>query len=323
MIETCEKFVGVDDLHLWTESFGDANRPAVLLIMGGMHQGIMWPDEFCTEIAQDGYYVIRYDHRDTGQSSSVDFTKHPYSLDDLARDALMILDGYGIQEAHLVGISMGGFLAQLLALDFPDRVLTLTLMMTSPDQRVYFAATMGKDTSRYELPAPSQEFLEHLASARRNPPKTTDEAILNAVDGWRICNGNGVPFDAESMYRLQQRPWARAKTPSAAINHVLATVGSPGRTERLGRITVPTLVIHGQHDPCLPIEHGFALAKAVPKAKLVVIPEMGHLWPLSLCEQVARMVLEHINPMPHVQAPCRNSMEKSQSRQGRAAGNPA
>ena len=295
MIETSEKFVLSGDLQLWTESFGSANCPAVLLIMGGMHQGIMWPDEFCTEIAQDGYYVIRYDHRDTGQSSSVDFTKHPYSLDDLARDALMILDGYRIQEAHLIGTSMGGFLAQLLALDYPDRVLTLTLMMTSPDQRVYFAATMGEDTSRYELPPPSREFLEHLASARRNPPKTVAEAIRNAVDGWRICNGNGVPFDAESMYRLQQRLWARAKTPLASINHVRATVGAPGRTERLGRITVPTLVIHGQHDPCLPIEHGIALAKAVPEAKLVVIPEMGHLLPPSLSKQIAGMVLEHIH----------------------------
>jgi len=295
MIETSEKFVGSDELQLWAESFGDANRSAVLLIMGGMHQGIMWPDEFCTEIAQDGYYVIRYDHRDTGQSSSVEFTKHPYSLDDLARDALMILDGYGIQEAHLIGTSMGGFLAQLLALDYPDRVLTLTLMMTSPDQRVYFAATMGEDTSRYELPPPSREFLEHLASARRNPPKTTDEAILNAVDGWRICNGNGIPFDAELMYRLQQRLWARAKTPSAAINHVLATVGSPGRTERLGRITVPTLVIHGQHDPCLPIEHGIALAQAIPGAKLLTIPEMGHLLSAGFSTQMAKIILEHLS----------------------------
>lgn len=294
MVHTSERTVRSGGLELWTESFGDANRPAVLLIMGGMHQGIMWPDEFCTEIARDGYYVIRYDHRDTGQSSSVDFKKHPYSLDDLARDALMVLDGYGIPKSHVVGFSMGGFLAQLLALDYPDRVLTLTLMMTSPDQRVYFAATMGRDTSRYELPPPSQEFLEHLASARRNPPKTTDEAILNAVDGWRICNGNGIPFDAELMCRLQQRLWARAKTPSAAINHVLATVGSPGRMERLGRITVSTLVIHGQNDPCLPVEHGIALARAIPGAKLVVIPEMGHLLPHSLSKQAATMVLEHI-----------------------------
>jgi len=295
MVHTSERTVRSGGLELWTESFGDATRPAVLLITGAMNQGIVWPDEFCAEIAQHGYHVIRYDHRDTGQSSSVDFTKHPYNLDDLARDALMVLDGYGIPKAHVVGLSMGGFLAQLLALDYPDRVLTVTLMMTSPDQRVYFAATMGKDTSRYDLPPPSREFLGHLAAARQNPPKTADEAIASAVDGWRICNGNGIPFDAESMYRLQQRLRARAKTPSAAINHVLATVGSSGRMERLGRITVPTLVIHGQNDPCLPVEHGIALARAVPGAKLVVIPEMGHLLSPSLCQQVARMVLEHIH----------------------------
>lgn len=295
MVHTSEKTVRSGGLELWTESFGDANRPAVLLIMGAMNQGIAWPDDFCTEIAQDDYYVIRYDHRDTGQSSSVDFKKHPYGLDDLAGDALMVLNGYGIGKAHVVGLSMGGFLAQLLALEYPERILTLTLMMTSPDQRVYFAATMGQDTSRYDLPPPSREFLEHLASTRRNPPKTADEAIQNAVDGWQICNGNGVPFHGESMYRLQQRLWTRAKTPLASINHVLATVGAPGRTERLGRITVPTLIIHGQNDPCLPVEHGTALARAVPQAKLVVIPEMGHLLPLSLSKQVARMILEHIH----------------------------
>ena len=189
MIETFEKFVKSDNLQLWTESFGDTNGPAVLLIMGGMHQGIMWPNEFCTDIARHGYHVIRYDHRDTGQSSSVDFTKHPYRLDDLTRDAVAVLDGYGIRKAHVVGLSMGGFLAQLLALDYSDRVLTLTLMLTSPDQRVYFAATMGEDTSSYGLPPPSSEFLEHLRNARQNPPKTAEEAILNAVDGWRLCNG--------------------------------------------------------------------------------------------------------------------------------------
>jgi pimeloyl-ACP methyl ester carboxylesterase len=166
--------------------------------------------------------------------------------------------------------------------------------MTSPDQRVYFAATMGQDTSRYDLPPPSREFLEHLATTRRNPPKTADEAIASAVEGWRICNGNGVPFEVESMCRLQQRAWTRAKAPQATINHVLATVGAPGRTERLGQIAVPTLVVHGQNDPCLPVEHGIALAKAIPEAKLVVIPEMGHLLSPSLYQQAARMILEHI-----------------------------
>ena len=255
----------------------------------------MWPNEFCTDIARHGYHVIRYDHRDTGQSSSVDFTKHPYRLDDLTRDAVAVLDGYGIRKAHVVGLSMGGFLAQLLALDYSDRVLTLTLMLTSPDQRVYFAATMGEDTSSYGLPPPSSEFLEHLRNARQNPPKTAEEAILNAVDGWRLCNGDGIAFDAKSMYCLQQRLWSRAKNPSAAINHVFAAAASPGRTERLGRIAAPTLVIHGQQDPCLPLEHGVSLAKAIPGAKLVAIPEMGHLLPPSLSEQVAGIIWEHLS----------------------------
>ena len=293
MIETSEKFVLSGDLQLWTESFGSANCPAVLLIMGGMHQGIMWPDGFCSKIAEQGYCVIRYDHRDTGQSSSVDFTTHPYSLDDLAHDAVAVLDGYDIQKAHVVGLSMGGFVAQLLALDYSDRLLTLTLMMSSPDQRVYFAATMGKGTGGYSLPPPSPKFIEHLRNARQNPPKTAEEAIQNAVDGWRLCNGDGTPFDAKAMYRLQQRLWARAKNASAAVNHVFAAAASPGRTERLGRIAAPTLVVHGQQDPCLPLEHGVALAKAIPAATLLTIPEMGHLLSPSVCGQVAEMVLEH------------------------------
>jgi pimeloyl-ACP methyl ester carboxylesterase len=167
-------------------------------------------------------------------------------------------------------------------------------MMTLPDQRVYFAATMGQDTSGYDLPPPSRQFLEHLASARRNPPKTAEDAIAAAVEGWRICNGNSVPFDAESMVRLQQRSWSRAKAPLAAINHVLATVGAPGRTDRLGQLAMPTPIVHGQNDPCLPVEHGTALAKAIPGAILVVIPEMGHLLPAHLSGQVARGGLDHV-----------------------------
>ena len=101
MLHISETTVRSDGLELWTESFGDANRPTVLLIMGAMNQGILWPDEFCAEIAQDGHHVIRYDHRDTGQSSSVDFKKHAYNLDDLARDALMVLDGYGVSSSGM------------------------------------------------------------------------------------------------------------------------------------------------------------------------------------------------------------------------------
>jgi pimeloyl-ACP methyl ester carboxylesterase len=289
-----ERFVPSGQLKIWTQDFGNADDPAILLIMGAMNQGIVWPDEFCQVLANGGFHVIRYDHRDTGRSSTVNFKTHPYDLNDMTRDAVAVLDGYGADRAHVVAMSMGGFVAQLLALDFPERVLTLALMMSSPDERVYLAAARGQDTSGYPLPPPAPPLLVHMRKTRLSPPRTDEEHLEDAVESWRICNGGALPFDADAMHHLQVRIRKRAKNPAAALRHFAAVAASPPRIERLGSITAPTLVIHGEQDPCLPIEHGIALAKAIPGAKLVVIPEMGHMLHPSLCDRIAGMIVDHL-----------------------------
>lgn len=293
-IRISQNFVASGDLELWTESFGEPRHPAVLLIMGAWNQGIVWPDEFCTEIAQHGYYVIRYDHRDTGQSSSVDFQMRPYSLNELTQDAVAVLDGHGVHQAHIIGMSMGGFIGQLLALDYPDRVLTLTLLMTSPDQQASVRAILGKETIGDPLPPPSPRLLAHLARMRRSLPRSVEQGIRDALESWRIANGEDIPFDERWTRRLLERTSARVKNSGATLNHTLAMAASPGRTERLPQIAVPTLVIHGEHDPMLPLDHGRAVAEAIPGAKLDVIPDMGHMLSPRLCGRIGQMILEHL-----------------------------
>ncbi len=130
--------VQTNGLELWTESFGDNKHPTILLIMGSGSQGVLWPQSFCEQLALQGYYAIRYDHRDTGLSSSIHYQDHPYTLLDLAKDALGILDYYQIEQAHLVGASMGGSVSMLLAAHYPERVASLALLMSTMDLRPAF-----------------------------------------------------------------------------------------------------------------------------------------------------------------------------------------
>ncbi len=294
MMRTMERFVPSGHLRLWTEGFGDPADPAVLLIVGATSQGIAWPDPFCAAIARSGLHVIRYDHRDTGRSSTVNYRRHPYNLRDMAGDAVAVLDGYGIDRAHVVGMSMGGLIAQGMALDAPRRVRTLTLLMSSPDESVYIAAARGQDTSGFTLPPPAPPLLVHMRKTRLAPPRTDEEQIEHAVEGWRLCNGDRVPFDADAARRLEVRMRQRTENPAAALRHFAAVAAGPLRADRLGEIAVPTLVIHGEQDPCLPVEHGIALAGAIPGARLAVIPEMGHLLAPVLCDRIAAMIVEHV-----------------------------
>jgi len=294
MTRISERIIASGALKIWTEAFGNDGDSGVLLIMGATNQGILWPDEFCLALARGGFHVIRYDHRDTGRSSTVNFKTSPYDMNDMTRDAVAILDAYGIDAAHVVGMSMGGFIAQLMALDFAQRVRTLTLLMSSPDERAYLAAARGQETRGYPLPPPVPRLLAHMRKARLSPPRTENEYVEDAVESWRICNGELLPFAADAMYRLQMRVWQRAENPAAALRHFAAVAATPSRRERLGRITAPTLVVHGEQDPCLPIEHGRALAKAIPGAKLVTIREMGHMLHPSLIPRIAEMILDHI-----------------------------
>jgi pimeloyl-ACP methyl ester carboxylesterase len=242
------------------DTFGSPADPAVLLIAGVGSSMDWWDPEFCRLLADGGRYVIRYDHRDTGDAPSYPPGRPGYTWDDLVDDAPAVLDEVGVDAAHLVGISMGGMLAQLVTLNHPSRVRSLVLMSTT--------AGAGDE----DLPGPVG--LESLPE-----PVWTDDA---AVVEYLVASQRQLaakPFDDEETRALARVAVSRTKNnESSQKNHHAAEGGSAGR-HRLGEITVPVLVIHGDEDPLFPLPHGEALAREIPGARLVVLPRTGHEFP--------------------------------------------
>lgn len=273
-----EAFVTAGPLRLWTERTGDPGDPAVLLIAGASAQGITYPDALVDRLVDRGVQVIRYDHRDTGRSSVVDVDRHPYGLSEMAADALAVLDAYRLPSAHVAGASMGGAIAQLLAVHAPARVRCLTLLSASvmshdpgPGRQ---RAIAGHPADPAELPPPDQRLLRHLAGPDGAPPGVEADVAL-----FRVMNGDVLPFDGAAARVTLERCWARASDPSAAAHHGL--VGrrkTPDLFAPLSAITAPTTVVHGDQDPVFALAHGEALAAAIPGARLHVVAGMGHVY---------------------------------------------
>jgi len=291
--ETGGRYVSANGVTLWTESFGSSRRRPLLLIMGAMNHGLVWPRAFCEHLASAGFFVLRYDHRDTGRSSIVDYARVPYTLDELTGDALAILDAYGLEAVVPVGLSMGGYIAQLLAVGYPGRVSALVLISTTADHRPYMAATTGGDADRYSLPAPARSYLSYVESAARQRTTSPDEETALVLEGWRATHGGSRPFPEAEMKALIQAAAARTTNASAVYHHALAVAASPARTEMLHRITAPTLVIHGASDPCLPLPHGQALAAGIPGARLLTL-DMGHMLPPTMSIEVATAIVRFL-----------------------------
>jgi pimeloyl-ACP methyl ester carboxylesterase len=248
-----------------SETFGRREDPAVLLIMGAMASMLWWPDEFCERLAGAGRFVIRYDNRDTGRSIGYDPGTATYTDDDLAADAVGVLDEHGVERAHVVGMSMGGALAQVVALAYPDRVLSVTAISTT---------AVGEESSG--LPGPTAEYMRH-AAAFADLDWTDTKAVGDLiVEDARQLAGTRHPFDEAAARELVTRDLERATDPSRLANHN-SIGGDEARWKgRLRELAVPLLVIHGTADPLFPYPHGVALAEAVPGAKLVTIEGGGH-----------------------------------------------
>lgn len=287
-----ERMVKANGVDIWTEDFGNPSDPALLLVMGATAQGILWPEEFCEALAAAGRYVIRYDNRDTGQSTCIDFSAQPYAISDMANDAIGVLDAYGIRRAHVVGASMGGMIGQALAIEHPERVLTLTSIMSSPlGVGITVAMTSGESQG---LPGLAPRVLEAAAYAAEHPPQTDDERVELAVLTWGALAGKADPVDADAVRERERRVLARARDIDAAQNHSLAIANSPDRTEALAGVKAPTLVIHGDDDPILPLPHGKATAAAIPGARLIVIEGMGHDLPPRVGPLVTEALIAHM-----------------------------
>ena len=289
-----EKLISTEDgLTLWSEAFGKPTDRPVLLIMGAMNQGIFWPDEFCLELAKSGNYVIRYDHRDTGKSSTVDFQKQPYDLNVLTKDAVAVLRGYEVKKAVIVGLSMGGYIAQLIAINYPGFVDRLILISTTADHRPYMAATMGILNEEFSLPGPEVKLLDYIRSTVANPPKTAIEVEENLIRGWEVTYGGKRAFPGEQIANAIRLGAMRSVDQSSGLHHALAVAASLDRIESIKRIQAPTLIIHGRYDACFPLAHAEYLAKNIPGSQIEIF-EMGHSFMWSWSSEVLSCILKFI-----------------------------
>ena len=291
---TPEAFATANGLSLCYDTFGDPGAPPLLLIMGLGAQMILWDDGFCAGLADRGFRVMRFDNRDIGRSTYLTETVRvdlpalmmqrlqgkpiacPYLLADMASDAVGLLDFLGIETAHIVGASMGGMIAQEIAIRHPTRLRTLVSIMSS--------------TGAANLPPPSPEGAAVLMA----PPATTrDDFITGFSRSWKVLRAGSFPEDEARDPARAARMWDRGTNPPGVARQLLAILASGDRTAPLHGVTAPTLVIHGTPDPLVPVEAGRATAAAVPGAKMLELDRMGHALPIEIWPAVIGAIAGH------------------------------
>ena len=276
------------------EIFGDPTAEPLLLIMGLGAQMIHWDDEFCRQLAARGFRVIRFDNRDIGKSSKMTGGKRlspvellklrflkipvaaPYKLIDMARDTVGLMDVLGIKSAHLVGASMGGMIAQEVAISFPQRVRSLTSIMST--------------TGDPKVPPPSREAAAMLMAP---PPTSKEEYFERFAKTWRVLRVGSFPEDEALDPARAARTYERGLNPAGVGRQLRAILASGSRKERLHAVTAPTLVIHGTVDPLVRPEGGKDTAASVPGAKLLMIEGMGHALPIPMWPQIIGAITDH------------------------------
>ncbi|HDR8434429.1 TPA: alpha/beta hydrolase [Bacillus cereus] len=261
-----EKIIKINDIDICTESFGNSEDPAVLLIMGAMCSMVYWDEEFCQQLADKGRYVIRYDNRDVGRSTTYEPGSSHYTVVDMADDAVGVLDAYHIDQAHIVGMSLGGMIAQIIALRNPQRVLSITLIASS---------IFGSEDNNRNLPPIDEKILAyHANGAKLN--WSDEESVANyLVTGSSLLCGSKHKFDEKRAYKQVEKEIKRANNLLSMFNHSLLK-GDDSYEGKLKGINIPTLVIHGTEDTVLPYEHGLALVNEIPHALLLTLEGSGH-----------------------------------------------
>lgn len=291
-----ELFVRVGSRRLWSAAYGRSLRGTVLLVAGANASGLMWPDAFVDGLVSQGLRVIRYDHRDTGRSTSCPFDQAPYTLEDLAADAIRVLDAWDAQRAHVIGLSLGATLGQVLALDRPSRLHSLVLMCGAALD-VDFVGNMQRafsgEAAEGPLPLPSKAALEVL-SARAQPSTSLEEELDRRVREWHALSGESTMFDAADYRAREARCIAHAGTWQQPGNHALAKPVALSRGTELGRVKVPTLVIQGLEDPLNPPPHGRHLASLMGNGRLLEVEGMGHCLPKALLPDLIDAIVQHI-----------------------------
>lgn len=278
--------ITANGVELCVQTLGKAGNPAILLIASAECSMDWWEDELCELLAAGPRFVIRYDLRDTGQSVTYPPGAPEYDGSDLTADALGVLDALGIERAHVVGISMGGGIGQELALEHAERVATLTLIATT--------SVAPRRSDQPELPPMSPELASRFAEPAPEPDWSDREAVIDyIVEGLRPFAGS-LPLDEEGQRALVERVVDRTiNIASSMKNHWLLDQGEP-LTRPLSEVTAPTLVLHGTEDPVFPYEHGEALAREIPGARLIRLQGAGHEFPpRPLWNLVVAAILEH------------------------------
>lgn len=287
--------VRANGINLEYETFGDPGAPPILLIMGLGAQLVLWPDEFCQALAAGGHYVIRFDNRDVGLSTKIEHARHPklvraalaamvglpvrapYTLDDMAKDAIGLLDALNLRHAHVAGASMGGMIAQIVAAKYPERVDSLTLIMT----------TSGNP----RLPQPRLEL--RLRLVRRPEGNDREALIQHSMKTWRLIGSPAYPPDETTLRSKVERSYDRSSYRRGLARQTLAIIASGSRVALLKRIQAPTLIIHGEDDPLVPLAGGYDLVKHIPGARLEIIKGMGHDLPPALLPKFEQLILRH------------------------------
>ena len=284
------RIAAAGDVQLAYETFGDTGHPPLVLIMGLATQMLGWPDAFCTALADAGHYVIRFDNRDIGLSThlddapavdvaqllSGDASSAAYTLSDMARDTVGLLDALQIDSAHVVGASMGGAIAQSMAIEHPQRLRSLTSIMST--------------TGDPSVGQPTPEAMSVLLAPR---PTDRQGAIDHVVANYRVIGSPGYTFDEAALRERTARSYDRANDPAGVLRQLAAVVASGDRTPRLGAVRLPTLVLHGREDPLATMSGGVATAEAIPDAELVLFDGMAHDLPLELWSEI----IEHISSL--------------------------
>lgn len=278
-------FAHSNGIDLWYETFGRASDAAVLLIAGLGGQTVDWGTEFCSMLADRGFFVVRFDNRDAGLSTSFDeyipdidaalrgdFSSVPYALEDLCEDTVGLMDALDIESAHVAGVSMGGMVAQLLTLRHPERVLSLTSIMSN--------------TGEHGVGRPSEQGMKRLL--RRSPTDATREEIIDlTLDSRRVTSSSAFPFDEEYERERVAIAYDRSTSRLGRARHMIAVGKAQDRTSELKNICVPTLVIHGNEDQVVDVSGGEATARAIPNARLMIIEGLAHelpkgAWPVII-----------------------------------------
>lgn len=276
------------------ETFGDPQHPALLLIAGNGAQLLFWETAFCEALAERNLFVIRFDNRDAGLSTKFDHAgvpdimaaiqsamagnaiNAPYSLDDMADDAVAVLDALGIKQAHICGASMGGMIAQVVAYRHPERTLSLISIMSNTGN-----------------PATAQGKPEAIQAVVAPPPAERGANIEHNMAVWRKIWSAGFPFEEARARAFLENSYDRAYCPGGAVRQNLALLARGDRREALAQIKAPTLVIHGSADPLIPLAAGRETADVIPNAKFVVIDGMGHDLPTGAWPQIIAEISNH------------------------------